>query len=190
MQGIQIDKILKRDPVIGPIYGGIWCQDTLKYPLTENTLWVLNTALSSDSLGEHWLVIHTLSENSVEYLCSSKTSYKNFPHVAKCIEGYNKTIYSFSHATQTTWSTSCGTHVLFNSFCVSRKIFGKEILKKFFLPYIKKRTLYKAEIFVAEVTQQLFNLRNGLTQKLILDLKFLKQQIKHKKKRVKERRKK
>ena len=177
MEGSQLDKILKKDPVLMHVYDGIYCSDNLRYPLIKNKLWVINTAKSTDDKGIHWLLIHTLKPDYVEFLCSSKSNYKDFPHITKCIETYSKNIYTFSHRTQETWSTSCATHVLFYSFCVSRFIFGREILKRYFMPYIRKKCLFKAEIFVAECTQQLYGLKDGLTQGLILDLDFLGEQI-------------
>ena len=176
MDGGELNKILGSDSLISIYYRGIFSSDDLEYPLRKNGIWIVNLAKTSEEYG-HWLCIHTLrADNVCEYLCSAYTNYKNFPHIQNCIKSFTSKVYSFPARTQDVDGTSCAIHSLFNAWCCSRKIFGKEIFERFFEGFVESQKLFKGEVCLLIAVKKFFNLKYGVLEKHVFNVSFLKGQ--------------
>ena len=169
MENKELERILKKDNVICTYFEGVFNLDNLPQ-FQHGRLYIINLATKNDMFG-HFVLIHSMCRNRVEYLCSAKTDFNEYPPLKNRLKLLSNDVYTFPSRVQLDNTTSCSVFCLFFAFMVTRTIYGPQLYKKYFLPY--KNCVYKAEIFVCEVTQRLFKLKKGYTQSLIVDLDFL-----------------
>ena len=182
MENSKLRDYLVSDALILRVFDGLYNLDTFPNSLSPGRLYAVNLATATETYG-HFVLIHTLCD--VEYLCSANTSYREFPRLKQILESYASDIYMFPERTQLQFSTSCSIHVMFNAFMVSRGIYGREIYHRFFERYTSTRQVLKLELFITEVIQRLFHLKQGITQSYLADIDFLigqaRDEQKHKK---------
>lgn len=183
MDGATLEKLLKLDILVGAKFGGLYCSDQLEYPLKPDKIYVINESPSTHPLGTHWQCIHTCRPRYVEFLCSADARYQDLPHVKKCLEHYSDNIYSFPRRVQVEWSSSCALFVLWHAWCVSRRMYGPDIVERFYTPVLPASDLYKQDIMVSCLVETLFHLPKGQSQQLILDVDFLGEQLRHEEKK-------
>ena len=179
--------ILEKDEIIKPLLAGIFCSDEIQSPLIKNKIWCLNASIHSEE-GTHWFIIHTLNKDTVEYLCSAGNNFESMPHVAKAIKETGRPVYKFPRPVQIDWSSSCGNFTIWHIYLISRKVYGKEIYDRFYYPN-HPSDRYLNDILVSEAVEVLFHLPLGQSHRLILDLDFIRGQIKGIKSRNEQRKK-
>lgn len=180
MDGATLEKLLKSDNLVLAKFGGLYCSDNLEYPLRPDKIYVINESPSTHPLGTHWQLIHTC--NKAEFLCSADARYQDLPHVKKCLEEFSDNIYSFPRRVQVEWSSSCSLFVLWHAWCVARKMYGRDIVERFYTPALPPSDLYKQDVMVSCLVETFFHLPKGQSRQLILDVDFLGEQLRHEEK--------
>jgi len=128
MDSIQIDSVLRTDPVVGPTFQGVFPADKLpdiSYPASI----VVNTK-GSKHPGEHWVAIHFDKSGSAYYFCS----YGLGPMVKK-IENYiekNSVSYKWNTGClQSPFSSVCGQYAMYFLFLRCCELEPEEIVLPF-----------------------------------------------------------
>lgn len=112
MLSVQIDKILKRDPMTRNTYIGCFAADQIP-KITTNFphCFCANTSLATE-IGEHWIAIFVPAKRSVEYY----DSFGQWPPANKEIGNYLSKFSTIKYnisKIQSEKSMVCGKHVIY-----------------------------------------------------------------------------
>ena len=178
MEGAEIVRILKADPYINRIFGGIYSQNTFPPKLPRKRVFVGN-ADDSDQSGSHWFVVSTMRKNKIDYLCSYKSSPAELPDLYRIMKRDPKMrICQFSRRLQGPESTSCGAWVCFVIWAESRGFRSPRAIEKYFFP--PDSDVYKADLTVSTAISYLLPVKRSL-ENLVYDVNFIKSQEKEEK---------
>lgn len=118
MNTMELENLVKQDPVLKKIFLGVFPSDKLPKSMTKPSALIINTDPSYKK-GEHWVAVFFDAWNQVEYF----DSYGLEPAVPEVIQFISKNVVKYSHNSvclQSLTSSVCGMYCVFYLFYKSR----------------------------------------------------------------------
>ena len=150
MDNFEITKICNSDPLIAPMFIGVFPADLLPKSMEKNKVLVANLSDSSKP-GSHWIVIY----NTVKtlYYIDSFGKKPSSNDIVTAIESYNSTIEYNDKQLQHDLSNQCALWCIIFIYFISRDLTPQEIINQYF----SSDLLYN-ELLVRNFSVQVFGL--------------------------------
>lgn len=175
-----LNKLLLSDPKIKVVYGGLFSKDVFP-SLKKQTLYICQTANSTDIYGEHFIVLEReLTRPGVlTWACSYATNPKDYPLIYAKIKQTKCQVARLHKPLQKVGNdrlSNCASWSLFYAYHLARGISLHTMAQRYFYNHDP----YKLNIFVVCVIRALYSLRTPI-KKLLFNKKFVEAQEKREK---------
>ena len=179
MNSKELSDICKNDFLINKHFRGVYSIDNIPEPV-PNSFFIINLSKQNE-YGTHWtlLFMSRPDKKIIYFICSLNTNPKKYKLLYSIILKTGYRLWTVDRQLQSNRTTSCGAFVIFFAWLCSRSFSPPEIVKLFFTHHATSE-LYKNDLLCTTIISTIFNLRSA--SELLLDISFLKESKKNKKK--------